>query len=763
VFVAQTQTIPPPYINYQAVLYDVNGANPNSPLTNQSFSTFVNINDELGNLLYREEHYASTDANGLITVKMGDGLYTAGPITNFNLINWGVGKYYLVVDFDINGTISSTAPEQLVTVPYSFYAGKSGNGVSTITSNGNQTLTITYDNGTTYTTQALVGFEGPQGPTGAQGATGQSAYDLWLSQGNAGTVDDFLNASAYEIWLAQGNTGTQQDFLNTLVGPQGPAGIQGAIGPQGPTGADGNGIASTSDNGDGTFTFTYDDGSTFTTSNLTGPQGATGAQGPAGNDGATGPQGPQGAQGAQGPAGVAGPQGPAGAAGNGIASTTDNGDGTFTFTYDDGSTFTTSNLTGPQGAQGPTGINGANGASAYDIWLAQGNSGSVQDFLNSLNSNPVGSELQSLSNLFTNGSFTVTDFLLDREGSILFYGILNGTTSFYDTIVSGTNNFMLAKIDSNLNFNWIRTFNTAANSSNVGHLLAVDTLNNIFVLANSRLKKFNQYGVLVFDNVTSGSFGYGLGVDKEQNIFTFTGTVNMFTNINGSGSINKYSNSGGLIWTYSLTNIHTGYDLVLDTLNNVYVGYDVATYYAGNIGQGIRKVSSSGVLLWVMSTNCNGTNIQCPGRKKFGLATKLNGDLFVLNSNLYGFIKLGEVSGNMLALSSSNGNPSLVSLGSSFNDPSLNISTNQLFSFDFANTNGAIGTVLKRHISSISSYEIFSNSAPSLNNPFISFDSNGKAYIILKGGSESLPPALGASFVFSIPGNTNLLLIKLNQ
>ena len=47
-----------------------------------------------------------------------------------------------------------------------------------------------------------------------------------------------------------------------------------------------------------------------------------------------------------------GPQGPAGAAGNGIASTKDNGDGTFTFTYDDGSTFTTSDLTGPQGPKG---------------------------------------------------------------------------------------------------------------------------------------------------------------------------------------------------------------------------------------------------------------------------------------------------------------------------------------------------------------------------------------------------------------------------
>jgi hypothetical protein len=153
-------------------LYDVNGANPNNPLTNQSFSTFVNINDELGNLLYREEHYASTDANGLITVKMGDGLYTAGPITNFNQINWGVGKYYLVVDFDINGTISSTAPEQLVTVPYSFYAGKAGNGMTAVADNGNGTLTFTYANGQTYITPVLSGIQGALGPAGAQGIQG---------------------------------------------------------------------------------------------------------------------------------------------------------------------------------------------------------------------------------------------------------------------------------------------------------------------------------------------------------------------------------------------------------------------------------------------------------------------------------------------------------------------------------------------------------------------------------------------------------------
>jgi hypothetical protein len=328
---AYAQTIPPPFINYQAVLYDVNGANPNSPLTNQSFSTFVNINDELGNLLYREEHYASTDANGLITVKMGDGLYTAGPITNFNQINWGVGKYYLVVDFDINGTISSTAPEQLVTVPYSFYAGKAGNGMTAVADNGNGTLTFTYANGATYTTPTLAGIQGPVGPvgpsgpsgaSGTAGAAGQSAYDLWLGQGNTGTVQDFLSTSAYQIWLAQGNTGTAQDFLNTLVGPQGPQGVQGATGPSGATG-------------------------------LTGPAGAQGLPGTNGNDGADGAQGPQGVQGPAGNDGSTGPQGPIG-------------------------------ITGPAGPAGAQGLTGPDGRSAYEIALLSGFVGTETQWLLSL-------------------------------------------------------------------------------------------------------------------------------------------------------------------------------------------------------------------------------------------------------------------------------------------------------------------------------------------------------------------------------------------
>ena len=63
------------------------------------------------------------------------------------------------------------------------------------------------------------------------------------------------------------------------------------------------------------------------------------------------------------------PSGTNGSDGNGIASTTDNNDGTFTLTFDDTSTFTTSDLTGPTGTTGPTGNPGADGTGDYNDLL----------------------------------------------------------------------------------------------------------------------------------------------------------------------------------------------------------------------------------------------------------------------------------------------------------------------------------------------------------------------------------------------------------
>jgi len=121
-----------------------------------------------------------------------------------------------------------------------------------------------------------------------------------------------------------------------------------------------------------------------------GPQGPKGDTGATGSQGAPGPQGPNGLIGSQGPIGHAGssayqvwlsegnvgteavflnsligPVGPVGPAGSSGGSGVDGVNG----------------VDGEQGSVGPT---GPTGLSAYEIWLNQGNSGTEQDFLDSI-------------------------------------------------------------------------------------------------------------------------------------------------------------------------------------------------------------------------------------------------------------------------------------------------------------------------------------------------------------------------------------------
>ena len=139
--------------------------------------------------------------------------------------------------------------------------------------------------------------------TGAQGPAGESAYQVWLDEGNVGTEQDFLDS-------LKGDTGA--------VGATGPAGATGATGPtgaDGPSGADGddgasyltgtgNPSVSLGEDGD-----TYSNNSngeiwkknsgvwTFTGFTLIGPQGPQGPQGLQGNPGLDGADGADGVDG----------------------------------------------------------------------------------------------------------------------------------------------------------------------------------------------------------------------------------------------------------------------------------------------------------------------------------------------------------------------------------------------------------------------------------------------------------------------------------
>lgn len=83
--------------------------------------------------------------------------------------------------------------------------------------------------------QGPQGIQGPVGPTGPQGPKGDKGEDGVIGHDGA---------SAYEIWLSQGNSGTEEDFLASLVGPTGPQGPQG---PKGETGEWGGTVDQTYD------------------------------------------------------------------------------------------------------------------------------------------------------------------------------------------------------------------------------------------------------------------------------------------------------------------------------------------------------------------------------------------------------------------------------------------------------------------------------------------------------------------------------------
>lgn len=115
--------------------------------------------------------------------------------------------------------------------------------------------------------KALFGRSLPPGGSAGQVLSKSSSANYaatWVDV--TGAADGADGASAYEVAIQNGFVGTEAQWLASLVGPQGPQGIQGEIGPQG----------------------------------IQGDVGPTGPQGP---QGPIGPQGEQGPQGIQGPPG----------------------------------------------------------------------------------------------------------------------------------------------------------------------------------------------------------------------------------------------------------------------------------------------------------------------------------------------------------------------------------------------------------------------------------------------------------------------------
>ncbi len=294
-------------------------------ISNRNVSFRFSLTNPDGFPYYVETQTIQTTSNGIANLIIGEGDFVQG---NFTSVPWSQGDVLLKIEVDATGGTDyiNMGSTKLYSVPFAIYAangivgpvGPAGSGISSVTDNGDGSLTFHFDNGDFYISPNLKGVQGETGPMGPQGIQGPIG-----PQGEQG------------IQGASGSIGP--------VGPVGPQGIQGLKGDAG-TGLINRGewLSGTNYNpGDYVFSQSNDvigvnsmwvvesSISFFSTVlpkddlekwvEFKAPQGPEGPQGPQGEKGEQGLIGVQGLQGIQGPIGPTGPQcsiGPQGTRGN---------------------------------------------------------------------------------------------------------------------------------------------------------------------------------------------------------------------------------------------------------------------------------------------------------------------------------------------------------------------------------------------------------------------------------------------------------------
>ncbi|MGY8951713.1 MAG: hypothetical protein ACKVJW_08000, partial [Flavobacteriales bacterium] len=182
-------------ISYQALILNPNGEqlpgynNQNAPLVNTDICIEFLIIDENSSTEYSETQSVKTDKYGMVNLSIGNGSFAGGYSGGWSGIVWSEKSKKLKVNLDTTGSCSSfteISNQDLTAVPFALFA------------------------------------------PGQEGLDGETAYEIWLSEGNIGSVQDYLDSlkgekgddglSAYQIWIDSGNTGTEAEFIDFLKG-----------------------------------------------------------------------------------------------------------------------------------------------------------------------------------------------------------------------------------------------------------------------------------------------------------------------------------------------------------------------------------------------------------------------------------------------------------------------------------------------------------------------------------------------------------------
>ncbi len=222
-------------ISYQALILDPNGEqlpgynNENAPLTNTAICLEFIIRDDRNVIEYSEYQSVTTDKYGMVNLIIGTGDYAGGYSGGWDGIVWSEKSKKLIVKLDTSANCSDfveISNQELTSVAFALYApGQDGR-------DGESAYEIWLSEGNVGTVQQFL-----DSLKGEKGDDGLSAFEIWVDLGNSETEQDFIESlkgadgeagkSAYQIWLDEGNTGTEQDFLDSLKGPSGTDGTSG--------------------------------------------------------------------------------------------------------------------------------------------------------------------------------------------------------------------------------------------------------------------------------------------------------------------------------------------------------------------------------------------------------------------------------------------------------------------------------------------------------------------------------------------------------
>ncbi len=130
----------PQAINYQGVARNAQGL----PLVNRNISLRLSILDSsaTGQAVYVETQSATTSNSGLFNIGIGLGTVVSG---TFSSVPWGQGDKWLKTEMDTSGgnNFQLIGTTEFLSVPFSYYSQKSGNGLPS----GNNIGEMLYWNG----------------------------------------------------------------------------------------------------------------------------------------------------------------------------------------------------------------------------------------------------------------------------------------------------------------------------------------------------------------------------------------------------------------------------------------------------------------------------------------------------------------------------------------------------------------------------------------------------------------------------------------